>query len=47
MSEENNKKSDNSIDWGKTAGLTDSDEADAIGKDGNRYKITPLIKKLS
>ena len=40
MSEENNKKLDKSIDWEKTALLTDSDEADAIGKDGNRYKIT-------
>jgi len=38
-------KLDKSIDWGKTSLLTD--EADAIGKDGNRYKITPLIKKLS
>jgi tetratricopeptide (TPR) repeat protein len=33
-------KLDKSIDWGKTSLLTDSDEADAIGKDGNRYKIT-------
>ena len=40
MAEEHNKKLDKSIDWGKTARLTDSDEADAIGKDGNRYKIT-------
>ena len=40
-------KLDKSIDWGKTSLLTDSDEADAIGKDDNRYKITPLIKKLS
>ena len=40
-------KLDKSIDWGETSLLTDSVEADAIGKDGNRYKITPLIKKLS
>jgi hypothetical protein len=33
-------KLDKSIDWEKTSLLTDSDEADAIGKDGNRYKIT-------
>ena len=40
MPEENNEKLDKSIDWGKTALLTDSDEADAIGKDGNKYRIT-------
>ena len=40
MAEENNEKLDKSIDWGETARLTDSDEADAIGKDGSKYQIT-------
>ena len=40
MPEENNEKLDKSIDWEKTALLTDSDEADAIGKDGSKYRIT-------
>ncbi|MBT7253020.1 MAG: hypothetical protein HN875_04730 [Candidatus Nitrosopelagicus sp.] len=40
MPEENNEKLDKAIDWEKTALLTDSDEADAIGKDGNKYRIT-------
>ena len=40
MAEENKEKLDKSIDWEKTALLTDSDEADAIGKDGSKYRIT-------
>ena len=40
MPEENKEKVDKSIDWEKTALLTDSDESDAIGKDGNKYRIT-------
>ena len=40
MPEENKEKVDKSIDWEKTALLTDSDESDVIGKDGNKYRIT-------
>ena len=40
MPEENNEKLDKAIDWEKTALLTDSDESDVIGKDGNKYRIT-------
>jgi len=40
MTEENKEKLDESIDWEKTAHLTDSDEAEVFYHHGTKWRIT-------